>query len=330
MILAPSRSRPIEPWVRVVGHSIDVRYNRSTAPIDPRPWAVGRVRRLLASFRPEVLHVHEPFTPSTSMWATLFARGPVVATFHAGPDRSRLSDLAAPALRRLARRISVRLAVSERAARFARAHVGGEFRVVPNGIDVARFAEATPAELGPGHAILFVGRLDERKGFPVAVEAFGILASDRPDLRLVVVGDGRDREAVDRLEPAIRERVAMLGAVPNDELPRYHAACDALIVPSLGGESFGIVLVEGMAAGLPIVASRIPGYDEVITDGVEGFLVPPSEPEALAAATARLLDDPALAQGMREAGRERARRFDWSVVVEEVEDAYREAVAPIP
>jgi phosphatidylinositol alpha-mannosyltransferase len=330
MILTPSRRPPTEEWVRAVGRSIDVRYNRSTAPIDPRPWDLGPVRRLLSSFRPDVLHVHEPLTPSTSMWAMLSAPAPVVATFHAGPDRSWLSDLAEPALRRIARRISVRIAVSQRAARFARRHVGGEFRVVPNGIDFARFAEATPAQLGPGRSLLFVGRLDPRKGFPVAVEAFRILATDRSDLRLVVVGDGTDRAAVDELETAFRGRVSMFGAVPNDDLPRYHAACDVLLVPSLGGESFGIVLVEGMAAGLPVVASRISGYDEVVTDGVEGFLVPPSDPEALAAAAAKLLDDPALGEGMAAAGRSRARRYDWSVVADEVEAAYRDAIASIP
>jgi phosphatidylinositol alpha-mannosyltransferase len=117
----------------------------------------------------------------------------------------------------------------------------------------------------------------------------------------------------------------MLGQVPNEELPTYHAAADVFLAPSLGGESFGIVLVEAMAAGLPVVSSRIPGYDRVVTDGVQGFLVPPGDANALAEATRRLLEDPELARRMGEAGLERSRRFDWSTVGREIEAAYREA-----
>jgi phosphatidylinositol alpha-mannosyltransferase len=217
--------------------------------------------------------------------------------------------------------------VSERAAAFARKRLGGKFRVVPNGLDVASFAGAEPANLGPGRKLLFVGRLHRRKGFPVAVEAFRLLATGRPDIRLIVAGDGEERRAVDRLEPALRARVTMLGTVSHAELPPYHVACDLLLAPSLGGESFGYVLVEAMAAGLPVVASRIPGYDEVVQDGQEGFLVPPGDPRAAADAAAKVLDDPALARTMGQAGRTRAARYDWAVVAEEIEAAYREALA---
>lgn len=329
LALAPARGRPAEPWVRAVGRPVDVPYNRSTAPIDPRPWSMSRVRELLAVFEPDVVHAHEPLTPSTSMWATLLSRAPVVATFHSGAERSRLFDVAAPVLRRIAGRIAVRIAVSERAAAFVRDRVGGDLRIVPNGAEVGRFAEAAPADLGPGARLLFVGRLHERKGFPTAIEAFHLLADGQADLRMVVAGDGEDRGAVDRLDPALRARVLLLGSVPHDDLPPYHAACDVFLAPSVGGESFGIVLVEAMAAGLPVVASRIPGYDEVVTDGVEGFLVPPRDPAAVAAAAAAVLDDPALARKMGEAGRERSRRYDWAVVTGEVEAAYRDALASI-
>jgi phosphatidylinositol alpha-mannosyltransferase len=261
------------------------------------------------------------------MWATLSSPAPVVATFHSGAERSLLFDMATPVLRRMARRIAVRIAVSERAATFARKRLGGEFRVVPNGLDVESFATAEPADLGPGRKLLFVGRLHRRKGFPVAVEAFRLLADGGPDIGLIVAGDGEDRTAVDRLEPALRARVTMLGTVPHDQLPRYHVACDLLVAPSLGGESFGYVLVEAMAAGLPVVASRIPGYDEVVRDGQEGFLVPPGDPRAVADAAAKLLDDPTLARTMGRAGRARAGRYDWAVVAEEIEAAYREALA---
>jgi phosphatidylinositol alpha-mannosyltransferase len=281
----------------------------------------------LFAFRPDVVHAHEPFTPSTSMWATLSSPAPVVATFHAGAERSLLFDLAAPVLRIMARRIDVRIAVSERAAAFARARLGGAFQVVPNGLDVASFAASEPADLDRGRRLLFVGRLDRRKGFPVAVEAFRLLVERHPDIRLIVAGDGKERAAAARLKPPVRDRVTMLGTVPRDQLPRYFAACDLLVAPSLSGESFGYVLLEAMAAGLPVVASRIPGYDEVVRDGREGFLVPSGDPRAVADAAAKVIDDPALARTMAHAGRTTAAQYDWAVVAGQIEAAYREALA---
>lgn len=327
LVLAPGGRPATEAWVRIVGRTIGIPYGDSVAPIAPTPTAARRVSAALRGFRPDVVHAHEPMTPSVSMFATLRSRAPVVATFHSGAERSRLFDLAAPALRRVARRIAVRIAVSERAADFARARLGGGFRIVPNGAEVHRFADAEPADLGPGRSLLFVGRLHERKGFPVAVAAFARLAAERPDVRLVVAGEGEQGRAIDALHPEVRERVIMLGSVPNEELPPYHAAADVFLAPSVGGESFGIVLVEAMAAGLPVVASRIAGYDEVVTDGVEGFLVPARDAAALAGSAGRLLDDPDLARRMGEAGRERARRYDWDSVAGELEAIYREAIA---
>ena len=329
-VLAPVRGRKSEPWVRSIGRPVDVPYNASNAPIDPRPWSWFRVRDALGAFGPDVVHVHEPFTPSTSMWATLASRSPVIATFHSGAASSRLYDLSAPVLRRLSRRIRVRVAVSATAERAAFARIGGSFEIVPNGADVARFTNAQPADLGEGTKLLFVGRLDERKGFPTAVRAFAQLASDRPGLQLVVVGDGPQRSAVDGLTPEIRSRVTMLGAVPNVDLHPYEVACDLFLGTAVGGESFGVVLVEAMAAGLPIVASDIPGYDEVVTNGVEGVLVPPRDAGAVAKAAADILDDPELARRMSKAGPERARTFDWSVVGARLLELYGQAIARGP
>lgn len=329
-VLAPVRHRAAQSCVRAVGRPVNIRYNASNAPIDPRPWSRRAVRRVLTRFDPEVVHVHEPLTPSTSMWATLESRAPVVATFHSGATRARLFDLAAPILRRVAERLTVRIAVSDAAAAFAGRRIGGRFEIVPNGVDVARFTDAPAADLGPGVKLLFLGRLDERKGFPVALEAFARLAQDRPSLRLIVLGEGPDRRAVQALPEAIRARVSLLGAIPNVDIPPYLAACDLYLGASRGGESFGMVLVEAMAAGLPVVASRIPGYVEVIRDGVEGVLVPAGDPAALAAAVAGVLQDPILARRLRAAGLERVRTYDWSVVVARLEDLYRGAVQTGP
>jgi phosphatidylinositol alpha-mannosyltransferase len=172
--------------------------------------------------------------------------------------------------------------------------------------------------------VLFVGRLEERKGFPVAVRAFARLAGIYPDLRLLVIGEGSQRDAVDQLAADVRARVDMLGRLEDDRLASYLSAADLYVGPALGGESFGIVLAEAMAAGLPIVASAIDGYRDVARDGVEAVLVPPGDDEALAAGVRRVLDDPVLAKSLGNAGQRRAQQFDWGVVADRLESIYRE------
>jgi phosphatidylinositol alpha-mannosyltransferase len=327
-VIAPGRRPPAEPHVRLAGRPLRVRYQGTVAPIAPSPRALRRVRRLVRSFRPDVVHVHEPLTPSTAMFAALVSPAPVVATFHAFAERSRLFDVAAPAVRPVWRRLTVRLAVSRAAAAFVSARMEGEVRVVPNGVDVELFGGAEPAaDLPPGRRILLVNRLDPQKGFPVAVRAFAGLASDLDDVWLVVAGDGRDRDAVDLLPGFARERVLMLGRVEHADLPPLHAASDLFVSPAVGQESFGIVLVEAMAAGLPVVASDIEGYREIVRRGIEGLLVPPGDAAALAGAIRRVLGEPALARRLSEAGRARAGQFSWETVAARIEHVYEEAVA---
>jgi len=328
LVLAPGRAAPADPDVRIVGPTVKVRFNRSVAQIAPDPRAWPRIRRALREFEPDVLHVHEPISPSTSMMATLAARGPVVATFHAGSERKLAVALASPALRLVWSRLDVMIGVSNAALELgARPFLSSpRVRVIPNGVDVDLFRSAAPAELPAGRRLLFVNRLDPRKGFAVAVEAFALLAAEHPDLWLVVAGDGPERGAVSRLPPDLRDRVLMLGAVPHGRLPAYHAAADAFVGPARGGESFGIVLVEAMAAGLPVVASDIEGWREVVRDGVDGLLVPPSDPAALAAAVRRVLEDPDLATRLSRAGRDRSERYRWEAVTGEIEGAYRDAI----
>ncbi len=330
LVLAPARTAPTEPWVRAVGRPLDIPYNASNAPIDPRPWSRAAVRHALAGFGPDVVHAHQPTAPSTGLWATLEARAPVVGTFHSGAGRARLYDLAAPVLRRVMRRLAIRTAVSERAAAFEHQRIGGIFEVIPNGLDVVRFSKAQPADLGPGRKLLFVGRLDARKGFSTALQAFQVLAELHEDLRLVIVGDGPEGSVVATLGEDLRERVTMLGAVRNADLPPLATSCDLYLGPAMGGESFGVVLIEAMAAGLPVVASDIAGYDEVVTDGVDGLLVPPGDPDALASAAGRILEDAELAERLATAGRERAAAFDWSVILPAIEDVYARALQSGP
>jgi phosphatidylinositol alpha-mannosyltransferase len=329
LILAPSLRPLKEDGVSIVGRALRIPYQGTVAPICFTPGSIARIGRELRAFRPDLVHAHEPLSPSTGMFATLRSPAPVVGTFHAFAERSRLIQLASPLLRIVWRRLTARVAVSKAAASFMDTRFGGgsATRIVPNGVDVELFAKAQPADLPGGRRILWVGRLDRQKGLPVAVRAFADLATRLPDVHLVVAGDGAERGTVAALSPEARERVVMLGAVPHEKLPAYHAACDLLVAPALGQESFGIVLVEAMAAGVPVVASRIPGYDEVVRDGIDGILVPPNDPRALADAVERLLGDPALSGRLADAGRGRASEFSWDHVTDRLEELYRE-VAP--
>jgi phosphatidyl-myo-inositol alpha-mannosyltransferase len=325
-VLAPTIAAPSGAEVRSIGRPIRVPYRGTVAPIAPLSYR--RTRRALAALRPDVVHVHEPLTPSASMYAALAAEGPVVATVHAYLDRSMAMELAAPILRRIWRRVDVGVAVSEAAASFLRRAVPDAApEIVPNGVDVEAFADAEPRrDLPAGRRILWVNRLDAQKGFPIAVAAFSKALAAVPEAVLVVVGDGKDREALGLLTESARARVNMRGAASNDEVPSYHAACEVFVSPAVGQESFGIAVVEAMAAGLPVVATDIPGYREVVSDGTEGLLVPPRDPEALAAGLVRVLTEPGLAARLSGAGRERARAFDWPVVVDRLEQLYGRAI----
>jgi phosphatidylinositol alpha-mannosyltransferase len=326
VVLAPAEHRPRERWVRVVGKPIRMRYQGTFAPICFSPASWTRVGHVLGSFRPDIVHAHEPTAPSTGMFAALRARAPVVATFHANVERSRLLTAALPLLRPVWRRLRVKLAVSEAAKDFYQSRFGHGIRIVPNGVDIDLFAKGSPsAELPSGRAMLWTHRLDPQKGFGVAVGAFAKLALEFPDLWLVVIGEGKDRGRVERLPAEARSRVLMVGTVPHDRLPAYHAGADVFVAPALGQESFGLVLVEAMAAGVPVVATDIAGYREVVRHDVDGLLVPVGDPTALADAVGRVLLEPDLAKRLTEAGRARAEDFRWDGVVERIERAYRDA-----
>jgi phosphatidyl-myo-inositol alpha-mannosyltransferase len=323
-ILAPG-SRPSEDaGVRIVGRPVRVPYRGTVAPISFSPGAWRRIRSAMRSFDPDLIHAHEPLTPSTSMLAVLAAEAPVVATFHASLDRSRLMELAGPALRQVSGRIDAAVAVSDTAASFVRRVVRVPLEIVPNGVDVRAFSDpGRPVEgLPAGPKILWVNRLDPQKGFELMLRAFEQIASEVGEVHLLVAGDGRDRVLLRSLPGDIRSRILRLGTVAHEALPRYHAAADVFVSPATGQESFGIVLVEAMAAGVPVVASDIEGYREVVRDGVDGLLVPPNDPNALAAAIRRVLSEPELAAALKAAGRSRAQAFSWQAVAPRLEAVY--------
>ncbi len=276
-----------------LGTPVRVGYRGTIAPIAPWPTGIRRARSAFDRFRPDIVHVHEPFTPSSSMWASLAATVPVVATFHAWLDRSRIYESAGPFLAPVRHRLAATIAVSEAAAAFVgRAVPGLEPVVIPNGLSVARFAEATPRAWPPGRRIVWAHRLDRQKGFPIMAEAFRSLGEGSDDVWLTVGGDGDDRGAIDELPPRLRARVMMLGGLQHEHVPALLAGADVAVAAATGQESFGYSVVEAMAAGVPVVASDIEGYRQVATDGVDALLVAPGDPKALAAGIGRVLERP--------------------------------------
>ncbi|MFN2566615.1 MAG: glycosyltransferase family 4 protein [Gemmatimonadaceae bacterium] len=331
LVLAPSDAEPTEPHVRIVGRPFRVRFNGSVVPLCIDPTSAAVVRDALEEFAPDIVHVHEPLSPSTSMLGVLYSPAPTVATFHAYIEddtvSAQLYTAVAPLVRPVWNRVDFRIAVSQAARWTVGSRMGSQqCSIIPNGANVEHFEGAAPAELPAGRKLLFVGRLEPRKGFRYAVRAFAELADGFPDVQLVVVGDGPQRTLLRRLEPRARERVHMIGAVTQAELPTFHAASDIFLAPATGRESFGVVLVEAMAAGLPVVASNLPGYSEVVRPGREALLVPPRNADALARATASLLDNPTLAARLGQAGRLRARTFSWHLVAARVERVYEGVV----
>ncbi len=291
---------------------------------------VRRVRALLDENHFDVVHYHEPLVPSLPITVLRFHSGANVGTFHAMARRNLGYYYGRPFLKRYFNRLHVHVAVSVPARDFIARYFEGEYRVVPNGIDCSRFNPNHPQldELRtPGKAtILFVGRLESRKGLPTLLEAYGQLRRLRDDARLVVVGDGPMRWGYESQVAAMGiPDVEFAGRVSSELLPRYYASADIFCAPATGGESFGIVLLEAMASGVPVIASSIPGFSSVILHDYDGVLVPPRHPKEWAAALGALLDDPARRKGMSERGLVKAQLYDWEHVVDEVLDVYRVA-----
>lgn len=331
LVLAPGDVPGVREHVHIVGRTFTTFSNGSVAKISISPRTLTTLTREMRAFAPDVVHVHEPFCPGISLTAVWSAPAPVVGTFHSYFEREtmegRLYTAVAPLLRPIWHRVHHRVAVSEAARHSAKGRLGaGDVQILPNGVEVERFATASPAtDLPPGRKLLFVGRLEARKGLPFAMRAFTQLADRYPDLRLVVVGDGPERTAVSTVPAALRSRVHMLGKVSYEALPTYHRAADIFIAPATGAESFGIVLVEAMAAGLPIVASNIPGYREVARDGRESLLVAPSDADALTRGIARLLDHPDEATRVGANGSLRSLDYAWDHIIDELERLYESA-----
>jgi len=330
-VLAPADDdTPLPAYVVPAGRAVPVPYNGSVARVNFGPLSAARVRRWLREGGFDVLHIHEPTSPSLSLLACWAATGAIVATFHTSNLKSRAMSAAYPILEPALEKIGARVAVSEDARRTLVEHVGGDAVLIPNGVFVDRFAAAEPREewRGSGGTLGFIGRLDEeRKGLPTLLAALADVVAARPGVRLLVAGRGDEEEAVEDLEPEVRAAVTFLGVVSEVDKARLLRTVDAYVAPNLGGESFGIVLVEAMAAGAPVVASDLDAFGRVLDGGRVGVTFPTGDTAALAAALLQLLDDAPRQAALSTAAAAWVRRYDWATVGDELLAVYETVAA---
>ncbi|WP_344308110.1 glycosyltransferase family 4 protein [Fodinicola feengrottensis] len=349
-VLAPAENlAALAPYVVSAGKSVAVRYNGSVARLGLGPVALARVRRWLRAgvdgLPFDLLHVHEPLAPSLSLLACLAGRGPIVATFHTSVERSRALAAAEGFLQPVLERITGRIAVSPSARKVQVEHLAGGGVEIPNGVAVRTLAAAEPLPGWPGAsgAIGFLGRFTEpRKGFPVLADAYVRLAARRPSLRLLVAGPGdpadlfamvptRRTDILDRIVVLPRPTAgARLRAVSEGDKQRMLRSVDVFVAPNTGGESFGIVLAEAMAAGAPVVASDLDAFRQVLNDGSgvpTGRLFRAGDAADLAGVLDRLLDDADVRADLALRASASVGAFDWSVVAERVVEVYELVVA---
>jgi phosphatidyl-myo-inositol alpha-mannosyltransferase len=330
-VLAPADDgTPVPPYVVTAGRAVPVRYNGSVARLTFGPLSANRVRRWLGDGAFDVVHVHEPATPSLSLLAVWWATVPVVATFHTSMSRSRAMNAAFGILQPAMEKITARVAVSEEARTTLVQHFGGDPVLIPNGlyVDVFATAERRPGWRGTEGTACFLGRLDEpRKGLPVLLDAWTDLVRERAGARLLVAGRGDVDEHRAGLPERVRSSVTFLGGVSEADKAVMLASSDVYVAPHTGGESFGIVLAEAMAAGTPVLASDLAAFRAVLDEGRLGVLVPSGDAPALTKALAGLLDDPSRRRRLSEVAAVAVRRYDWSRVTDDVLAVYEMAAA---
>ncbi|WP_440104440.1 glycosyltransferase family 4 protein [Streptosporangium sp. H16] len=314
----------LPPYVTSAGRAVPVPFNGSVARMSFGFLSANRVRRWVREGRFDVLHVHEPAIPSLGLLACWVARGPIVATFHASYGNSRSFSVGVPVIMSALEKIGGRIAVSDAARKTLVEFMGGDAVLIPNGVTVSRYTEGEPLPgWDEGEVIGFLGRMDEpRKGLPVLLEAFALLAAERPALRLLLAGPGDADEVLERVPPAFHDRIGLLGMVSEEDKVRAYHTVDVFCAPNLGGESFGIVLTEAMSAGAAVLASDIPAFRKVLDDGRAGALFETGDARSLAREAAALLDDPGRRAELSEKARLAVRKYDWSTVARDVLRVY--------
>lgn len=325
-------------FIPAVGGVVSFPFAGSMARVSLSPRVYRQVKKLLQEQQFNVIHLHEPMMPALPLaalrHAPLYPKSLIVGTFHAFRESSATYYYSKAILRRFFERLSGRIAVSTAARDLIAAHFAGDYVVIPNGIDVERFGDRQiqpwPRYQDGKLNVLFVGRLEKRKGFRFLLGAFERVKAAMPQTRLIVVG-GYDEDDKQPFVEIVRERQLadawFVGWVSDEDLPRYYQSCHVFCAPSIGSESFGLILLEAMAAGKAIVTCDIPGYRTVMADGQEGLMVPPESEVDLAEALIRLLRDPAAREVMGQRGRVKAQAYTWRRVSEQILIYYQELMA---
>jgi phosphatidylinositol alpha-mannosyltransferase len=325
----------VDPGIQVtrLGRAVLIPMNRSYATLPSglgvpfqTPWFIRRHRF-------DVIHCHGVFPPEIAYWALVGTRVPAVVTFH---TLGRLPpELLLRIFRALSaglnRRITARIGETQAGAEFARRLFPGDYHIIPAGVDLDRFRQdaPVPAVMRDGRpTVLYVGRFDGRKGLPVLLRAMPRIVAAVPSVRLIAVGSGALEGECRQLtrDSGLGDHVLFPGRATADELPGYYAGCTVFCSPATGGEALGLVLIEAMAAGRPVVASDIKGYNEVVTTGLDGLLVPAEDPVALSAALTRVLLSAELRAALSSRARTRATEFAWPSITRRVERVYHEAI----
>jgi phosphatidylinositol alpha-mannosyltransferase len=324
--VAGPASRQLEGGERSLGRTYSVTFGgtESGLGIDPRAFAAaGRLLREPL----DIVHVHEPLTPFVPWIVLMRSRVPLVGTFHVHREEGhRFYPSTAWALQPLARRLRARVVVSEAARRTVAPHFPGEYQIVPNGIEVERFRapQSRPTGwLADRRHVLYVGRLEPRKGVEHVIRAMARIRRQAPDATLAIVGDGSERMRLTHLAHELGVPVQFAGRVTDERLPAYLQAADVVCSPALGGESFGIVLLEAMACAKPIVASRIEGYEALVGRSECAALVPPGDADALAKALLPLLESADRRRAIGERGAALVRDYEWPVIAARLVSIYR-------
>jgi phosphatidylinositol alpha-mannosyltransferase len=312
-----------------IGKGIPLILNKSVGRIAFSARGSGKIKKVIEEGNYDIIHTHGPLAPMMPYYALKYSNTYNFATFHAAHDPSKLYELFKRYLIKVFKKIHGLIAVSPVARDSIKRHFDGDYRIIPNGVDVERFNPSKKGyELLPRNKkiVLFVGRFEQRKGFKYLRKAFQKVIREVKDAHLVAVGTGPlFKVEKQKAKVQLRDSVTFLGRISFDELPYIYASSHVFCSPAIGYESFGIVLLEAMASGIPIVASDIEGYRFVLEDGKEGFLVEPENPDALADKLIYLLKNEELRVKMGVLGRKKAEeKYSWDKVANEVEAYYFE------
>ena len=325
-VLAPvtTEDENIEPWVVSAGRPISIPYNGAVAKVIFGPLASSRVKQWISAGEFDLLHLHEPAIPSLSLLAGWAGDGPIVATFHAAANSQKVANAIGTMLDPLIERITAKIAVSETARDTLKDRFQTEAVVIPNGIDTSKFnGIGIRSEWALPNTIGFIGRFDEpRKGLSVLLEAIPKIVNEIPNLRILIAGPGDSADFSKQVPPQIRDRVTFLGRISELEKAQFFKSISLYIAPNTGGESFGIILAEAMAARSAIVASDLPAFISLLEGGKTGEIFSSQDSSALAQAVIALLKDEKRRDQLAEAGLARSQIFDWNTVGEQILSVY--------